>query len=334
MPLELDPHPSNPLPQAMLRGRGADTAIVVGLLNNMPDTALEATENQFAALLAAAAGPHQVRLRFSYLPEVPRAGAALERVERSYWPLSALLRQPLDALIVTGTEPRAPSLCDEPYWQRFGEVLHWAEQHTISTVWSCLAAHAAVQLLDGIMRQRLPEKRFGVYEHKIAPGHPLTAGLTAPLAMPHSRWNDLPLERLRQAGYQMLSWSEQTGADLFAKQRQSLFVFFQGHPEYERTTLFREYRRDVNRYLSGQQESYPPLPPRYLTTEAAQTLEQFKRRAMAQRDPALFSEFPASAADGALSGWQQAATRIYGNWLSHLASSKAACTGAVRSAQV
>ena|SRR5579862_7344095 len=332
MPLDLDPHPSTLAPHA-LPGRGRP-CIVIGLLNNMPDPALEATENQFAALLGAAAGSHSVRLRLSYLPEVPRGPAALEHIERSYWRIEELLRQPPDALIVTGTEPRAPSLCDEPYWGRFVEVLQWAERHTISSIWSCLAAHAAVQLLDGISRQRLPHKRFGVFEHQLRAGEPLVAGLTAPLLMPHSRWNDIPIEQLRRSGYRLLSWSEDSGADFFVKQRNSLFCFFQGHPEYERTTLFREYRRDVGRYLSGQQANYPPLPPRYLSAAASEALRTFERRAMAQRDPQLFTQFPAGAADGAQSGWQGAAAGIYGNWLAHVAAVKSASAGAPRSAQV
>src|SRR2546429_8228110 len=32
------------------------------------------------------------------------------------------------------------------------------------------------------------------------------------------------------------------------------------YPEYEDTTLLKEYRRDVGRYLSGQQSYYPRLP--------------------------------------------------------------------------
>ncbi len=334
MPLELDPRPSDSSAPAGFRGGGAGATIVVGLLNNMPDPALEATENQFAGLLAAAAGSLSVKLRLSYLPEVPRGTAALEHIGRSYWRLEELLGQGVDALIVTGTEPRAALLSAEPYWERFGEVLRWAEAHTSSSVWSCLAAHAAVQLLDGVSRQRLADKRFGVFDHQVNSAHPLMHGISAPLRMPHSRWNDLPVARLRTAGYSLLSWSTESGADLFVRQRGSLFVFFQGHPEYERTTLFREYRRDVARYLNGQQESYPPLPPGYLTPAASAVLRQFRERALAERSPEVFAQFPIAAADGAQSNWQASAVRIYANWLQLLAQTKAAAAGTPLAAQV
>jgi len=300
------------------------------VLNNMPDPALEATERQFSSLLQAATGSHPVRLRFSCLPGVPRGPAARERIERTYWRLEELLRQAPDALIVTGTEPRAASLSDEPYWAQFVEVLDWAEAHTVSSIWSCLAAHAAVEVLDGVRRRRLEQKRFGVFEHAVLAGHPLVRGVCAPLRMPHSRWNELPVAQLRSTGYAILSCSPESGADVFVKQRRSLHLFFQGHPEYERTTLFKEYRRDVGRFLSGEQSTYPPLPCRYFSAEAAAALREFQDRALSQRTAELFTGFPAAAAAGALSSWRPAALTMYRNWLSWVAKAKAAAGTAVQ----
>ena len=215
-------------------------------------------------------------------------------------------------------------MSDEPYWAQFVEVLHWAEEHTASSIWSCLAAHAAVEVLDGVRRQRLGQKRFGVFEHTVLAGHPLVRGVSAPLRMPHSRWNELPVGELRAAGYAILSCSPESGADFFVKQRRSLHLFFQGHPEYERTTLFKEYRRDVGRFLSGQQSSYPPLPCRYFSAAAAAALREFQERALSQRTPELLTDFPAAAAAGAHSSWRPAALTMYGNWLSWVAKAKAA----------
>jgi homoserine O-succinyltransferase len=331
MPLHVEPARSA-TPPAHSGGdhRSGSHAIVIGVLNNMPDPALEATEGQFTALLKAAAGSHPVRLRFSYLAGVPRGPAARERIERTYWSLEELLRQAPDALIVTGTEPRAASLSDEPYWAQFVEVLNWAEAHTVSSIWSCLAAHAAVEVLDGVRRQRLEQKRFGVFEHTVLAGHPLVRGVSAPLPMPHSRWNDLPVAELRSAGYTILSCSPESGADLFVKQRRGLHLFFQGHPEYERITLFKEYRRDVGRFLSGEQSTYPPLPCRYFSAEAAAALREFQDRALSQRTAELLADFPTAAAAGAQSTWRPAALAVYGNWLSLIANAKAATATAVQ----
>lgn len=302
----------------MPSARGRARPIVIGLVNNMPDSALEATETQFGGLLEAAAGARRVTLRLSSLPELPRSSEALERIARAYWPLDELLAERPDALIVTGTEPRASRLPEEPYWGRLVALLEWTRAHTRTSIWSCLAAHAVVESLDGIRRQRLAEKRSGVYAHSILAGHPLLEEVSAPLLMPHSRWNELPPDALRACGYTLLSWSPETGADAFAREDpdRGVLLFFQGHPEYEDTTLLREYRRDVGRYLHGQQPNYPTLPYGYFAPEALATLSEFREQALVERSPALHERFPfATLAATLRNSWRPAAVSIYRNWL-------------------
>jgi homoserine O-succinyltransferase len=321
MPVEIDAYDAARLsaPDPAVQ-RGRNSAISVVLVNNMPDTALESTEAQFSGLLQAAAGARPVRLRFSSFPELPRGREAKARIARSYWPIETLLAGPPDALIVTGTEPIAPRLTDEPYWPRLTSLMDFADKHTAASIWSCLAAHAATEYFDGITRRRLAEKRCGVYAHSLLAGHPLLAGVSAPLPMPHSRWNELPVDTLRAAGYEVLSFSPETGADAFVRHARSLMLFFQGHPEYEDTTLLKEYRRDVGRFLSGQQAHYPTMPHGYLSAEAVRLLEQFKEQALKERSPSLREEFPFAAAAAALSNtWRPSAVTLYRNWLDFIA---------------
>jgi homoserine O-succinyltransferase/O-acetyltransferase len=301
--------------------RGGSRPLAIGLVNNMPDSALEATERQFVGLLDAAAGARPLTLRLSSLPELPRSPETSSRIAREYWPLDELLAQQPDALIVTGTEPRAAQLTQEPYWESLRTLLDWARAHTATSIWSCLAAHAVVEILDGIRRQRLAEKRSGVYTHSILGGHPLLRGVSTPLSMPHSRWNELPADALRAAGYTLLSWSAETGADAFVREDRGLLLFFQGHPEYEATTLLREYRRDVGRYLSGQQTHYPTVPCGYFPGEALATLSAFREQALTARSPALLERFPFADLAASLDDtWRPAAVAIYRNWLSIVAS--------------
>lgn len=337
MPLHIDAFDPRSQGNEVRRRRDARRdarTVVVGLINNMPDSALTATESQFRRLLEAGSGSLPVRLRTSSLPEVPRSAAALERVKRTYWPIAELLARPLDALIVTGAEPIAPRLDAEPYWARLTALLEWADTHTASSLWSCLAAHAAVQMLDGIERQRRQEKCCGVFEHARGSDHALTKGLAAPLKTPHSRWNDLPLESLRRAGYEILSASTETGADLFVKQRKSLLVFCQGHPEYECDTLLKEYRRDVGRFLRAEQAHYPTVPSGYLDHSALARLAAFRELALQERSPELLASFPMDAiARGLKDSWRSAAIQIYANWLSEIAAAKQPaqpCAEAVR----
>ena len=84
------------------------------------------------------------------------------------------------------------------------------------------------------------------------------------------------------------------------RQVRSLMLFFQGHPEYEDTTLLKEYRRDVGRFLDGRQPHYPTVPRGYLPSAAVGLLEEFRQRAHAQRAPQLLKEFPFAAVASAL----------------------------------
>src|SRR5947199_358777 len=115
------------------------------------------------------------------------------------------LERRLDGLIVTGTEPRSPNLRDEPYWGSLISVLEWAEQHTYSAVWSCLATHAALLHLDGIDRRPLDDKRFGVFECVRVDDHPLTAGAPARRRTPPSRWNAIPDEAVAPCPHRLLT---------------------------------------------------------------------------------------------------------------------------------
>src|SRR6058998_3906421 len=58
--------------------------ITIGLINNMPDPALQATERQFVTLLGAAADGIVVRLKPYALPDVPRTEWGRDYVSRSY----------------------------------------------------------------------------------------------------------------------------------------------------------------------------------------------------------------------------------------------------------
>lgn len=297
--------------------------LVIGLVNNMPDAALQGTEAQFTRLLQAASGHLPVALRIAYLPEVPRGSEGLGYTTRNYWHVEQLTGAPLDALIVTGLEPKAANLIDEPYWPRLGELLRWARAHTVSSIWSCLAAHAAVQQMDGIARRRLDRKRFGVFEHRLLEGHPLLAGVASPLYLPHSRWNELPVQELRSAGYLLLSWAPETGADIFLKQAESLLVFLQGHPEYEPSTLLKEYRRDVGRFLRGEQPHYPIQPQGYFSAAAVAQLDAFEQQARAQRSESTLASFPTLDADSFVGDrWGGAAEQFYRNWLTHVAAAR------------
>jgi len=293
--------------------------LTIGLVNNMPDAALKSTERQFRELLDSAATNISAHLRFFSLPEVPRSAAGKAYVDAHHEPIENLWTGDFDGLIVTGNAPRAARLQDEPYWPALAELVDWANEHTISTVWSCLAAQAAVLRLDGIERRPLARKLSGVFVCFRCAVHPLVGFGPGRWQVPHSRYNSLPERALVARGYRILAWSDAAGADLFVKRRHSLFVFLQGHPEYDAGALLREYHRDVQCFLAGDGKRYPELPAGYLDAGAEDAMHRFAERALANRDMALMDEFPMAIAQRELHApWHDAAVRLYANWLFYL----------------
>jgi homoserine O-succinyltransferase/O-acetyltransferase len=310
--------------QAPAAAGHAANCITIGLINNMPDAALEATERQFVDLIRGSARNAVVRLLLFAIPEVPRGEAARRDMAGRYRPLHALWNSRLDGLIVTGTEPRSENLKDEPYWAAVSEVIDWARHNTASTVWSCLAAHAAVLQSDGIERRAFKRKLSGLFECRPIAPHPMLRGAPLPLVVPHSRCNDLPEAALKACGYRIITRSAEAGVDIFARQDQSLHLFLQGHPEYEPDTLLREYRRDVGRYLRGERGHYPAAPQGYFDHDATELANAFRKRALADRRGELARSFPKRALEtGIAASWRPTAIAIYENWFDYLKGRKA-----------
>jgi homoserine O-succinyltransferase/O-acetyltransferase len=313
----------------------SENPLRIALVNNMPDSALEDTEAQFIELLKAAALDFDVALTPFSIPTVPRGEKAQKRISDVYFKLADLLGSRFDGVIVTGTEPRQPDLRLEPYWNELAGVMDWAEECSHSAILSCLSAHAGVLHSDGISRLRLDDKRFGVFPESKVARHPLTESLSSPVYFPHSRWNDLSNGELVAAGYTVLTCADHVGVGLFAKEKKSsLFVYFQGHPEYAERTLLKEYRRDVRRFLLGERETYPSLPRGYFDVHAEELFNSFKAEALQNRSEKMMSLFPGDgSAITPKKTWHHSSVTIYKNWLHYLANKRSQSQGKCASMQ-
>jgi homoserine O-succinyltransferase len=308
-------------PSSGASGHNAARALQIGLFNNMPDAALDSAEAQFRSMLAATG--RSIELQLFSLPGIVRGAAARNHLALHYRPWDELWRAPLDAIVVTGTEPAAGDMRGAPYWHELTELLDWAEENAIPAWLSCLASHAAVLHTDGIARQPLPAKCSGVFAERVRVAHPILRDMPACgtdpegcLRVPHSRWNGLAEADLSACGYTVATASAAAGVGLFLRQRRSLVVHVQGHPEYAARTLQREYRRDVGRYLAGTYDRYPDLPAGYFTPTTEALLMAFRTLAMDDRDPSLMQRFPGQLdlLDPA-AGWRPTAARIWRNWI-------------------
>jgi len=297
-----------------------EESVKIAFINNMPDPALEDTEMQFFELLNAVADDVPVHVKLYSLPGIPRGERGRQHLSDFYFNFDDLWNSRFDAVIVTGTEPCSLNLRDEPYWPVLAELLDWAERNTVSAVLSCLAAHASVLHSDGINRHRLDDKQFGVFGFRNISDHALTAGTEELVRFPHSRWNEVREDALNECGYVVLTKSSEAGVDSFVRRKKnSLFVHFQGHPEYGAQTLLKEYRRDIKRFLRRERETYPSVPQGYFDEGATSLLANFRERALSDSREEVMASFPEAAIFGTLqNGWQASAICVYRNWLEYI----------------
>ena len=231
----------------------------------------------------------------------------------------------LDGLIVTGTEPKHADLTQEVYWPGLAKIIDWAAANTRSTVFSCLAAHAAVLHLDGVKRRKMPRKLTGLMVCNKTRPHWATDGLADEWLTPHSRWNDVAESDLSARGYQLLTHAQGAGADLFVKAAGSQFVFMQGHPEYAGDALLKEYRRDARRFLTGEADAYPHLPFNLFEPALAAELEAVATSLREMHSPEalkVVTRLLAGAPNTA--PWRVQAVQFYRNWLGMLTGATAA----------
>lgn len=295
--------------------RGGSDALEVALVNNMPDAALAATAAQFSRLVRAGAGPREIRWRCYALPGLERSDKARRYLTRSHEPIETLYRRGADAVIVTGCEPRADRLEREPYWPFLQRLVDWARAHTRSTIWSCLAAHAAILHLTGVERRPEPRKVSGVYHfRRLVADWAGDAG--APLAVPHSRYNGLAPEILERHGFLIGSCSDEVGVDMFWREEPSLFVFLQGHPEYDADTLAKEYRRDALRYLDGLRADYPAPPENIFQATLYEKLKDLEGRVVQGSAPDAAATLTKLLAQQKYEAyWKNDAVSLYQRWL-------------------
>lgn len=290
----------------------------IGFLNMMPDAALVATERQFIRLVGNCNRIAQFYVYPFSLPGLPRSAQTLEYIDRYYCNFDDLRKQGLDALIITGANVENPDLEQEPFWVPLMEVVRWADENVSSTLCSCLATHALLKYRYGIERQPLPAKRWGVYNHRIAqPGHPLLRDINTRFDVPHSRYNEISRQQLEDAGLTILVEGRVGGVHMAVSPDQFRMIYFQGHPEYDRNSLLKEYKREVMRYMVGELETPPPYPENYFSEEAIQLLEAFiaklKREEPAKADlSALFEKELEALLDNT---WGDTAKAVVNNWL-------------------
>lgn len=283
----------------------------IGLLNMMPDAALEATERQFFRLIGQSNHIAQFFVHPFSLPSIERGVKADSHIKQHYQTFESIKEHGLDALIVTGAHP---DLLDSP--QSLAElklVADWAFNHIASSLFSCFATHAILQCCYGQNRTKMPQKCWGVFAHKVTNRwHPLVANVNTRFDVPHSRVNQISQTQFEQENLTILANSS-VGVHLAVSDDLLRFVFLQGHPEYDTISLLKEYKREVAKFTHSKAE-YPIFPQHYLNKQAQAILAEFKQKIINKQQ--LLSDFPEDLLMPTLDNtWRDSAAKIMNNWI-------------------
>ena len=289
----------------------------IGLLNMMPDAALEITERQFMRLVGNSNQIAQFYVHVFSLPGLERSEATQAYIDQYYTSFEQVKAEGLDALIITGANVANPSLDQEDFWQPLTEVIDWARQHVTSTICSCLSTHALMKYFYQINRVKRDTKKWGVYEHRVTqPNHPLLREINTRFDVPHSRWNSITRQQIEAAGLTVLIQSFDGEIHMAVSPDQLRMVYFQGHPEYDINSLLKEYKRDLLGYFQGR-NAQPPYPENYFPIDARDIAERYIRQAQAALESGReLPEFPEDEFLPWLDNtWGDTAKAIFNNWL-------------------
>ena len=287
-------------------------------VNNMPDSAFDATERQFLDLLHQGSGSATIEVQRYAIAGVPRGERIAKRIAEEYSPFEEIRNHAPDLLLITGANPVEQQIEKELYWDDLADLLIWGTENVHSMLLSCLTAHAALTVFDGIERDNLSQKCTGVFAQEVDTTHPLAVGLAHEVSLPHSRWNTVDREAIRAAGYRIPLQSDAVGWSVATRTIGNAdVVLIQGHPEYDATSLLREYRRDARRYVEHERDDLPCLPLDCVAPEDWPSLVELHERITGtSRDPELVKAFPFGEVGArAARSWADLAERLYANWL-------------------
>ena len=285
-----------------------------GLLNIMPDAALEATERQFFRLIGHSNEIAQFYVHPFSLSSIERGEKASAHIDRYYKTFDEIKAKGLDALIITGANVSHPDLQLAPFYEQLKEVVEWSYENITSTLCSCLATHAVMNFRYDQKRQQLGYKYWGVFPHQVVDRHhPLVSGVNTRFDIPHSRFNAISETQFKKAGVKILAKSAE-GVHLAVSPDLFRLIFFQGHPEYDTVSLLKEYKREVLLFLQGERDEYPPMPDNYLSAQNQAILNEYQTKLSTGK--MTIKDFPESLIAETLDNtWHDSTTAIINNWI-------------------
>ena len=154
------------------------------ILNLMP--LKEDTELQL--LRAMSNTPLQVDVDFMKTSTHVSVNTSANHLNRFYNTFDELKNKRYDGLIITGAPVEQMEFEEVDYWDELCEIMDWSKENVTSTFHICWGAQAGLYYHFGLEKISLPEKMFGIFEHKVMNRKiPLVRGFDDYFVAPHSR---------------------------------------------------------------------------------------------------------------------------------------------------
>ena len=216
------------------------------MLNLMPQKI--ATETQIARLIGNT--PLQVELELLQTATHKPTHTSEEHMLSFYKVFDDIKDQKFDGMIITGAPVEHVDFEEVDYWPELCEIMEWSKTHVTSTLHICWGAQAGLYYHYGVPKVQLPEKLFGVFEHKLDYKRSiLFRGFDDTFLVPHSRHTANRREDIESVeGLRVLASSEEAGVFVVSTER-GRQIFVTGHSEYDGDTLKKEYLRDKGKGL-------------------------------------------------------------------------------------
>lgn len=239
----------------------------IAILNIMPQK--ETTETQLLRMLAST--PLQVEIVLLYPESHQSKNTSQDHLDNFYQTFSDVSGQRFDGMIITGAPVEKMEFEDWTYWDELKSIMEWTRSHVYSTFHICVGAQAGLYYHYGIPKYTLPQKLFGVFEHRVCENYrPLLRGFDDVFYAPHSRHTEVRKSDIEKVPEIELLVESQEAGVYIAASKDGRQIFVMGHSEYDPLTLKGEYDRDLAKGLSIQPpKNYfpnddPTKPPRVL----------------------------------------------------------------------
>jgi homoserine O-succinyltransferase len=217
------------------------------LIVNLMPTKI-ATETQLARVLANS--PLQVELTLLRMEAHESLNTPEDHLVAFYKTFDEIVHERFDGMILTGAPVETMDFERVDYWHELSELFEYARTNVYSSMFICWGAQAALHYYYDIPKHPLKSKVFGVFEHKvIRPLNPLMRGFDEIFYAPHSRHTTIRKEDVKKVPeVRILAESKEVGLHILATDN-GRQIFILGHQEYDKETLYGEYKRDLDKGL-------------------------------------------------------------------------------------